>query len=86
MISAYQDGRDSSALQSVYSNEILRIRGQVVLLTATLPEFTDRRHKRAKLPFTDNQLGGSFAAIEHTAAPSFLERQTDRVIDTGQSC
>ena len=63
-IPANQNSRNPSIFLGVCSNEILQVGCEVVLLTATQAEFTNRRYGRPKLLFTDNDLGGSIAAIE----------------------
>jgi hypothetical protein len=64
----------------VCGNEILKIRGQVVLLAATEAEVTNRRDIRPKLSSTDQYFGSAFAAVKYRAASSHLER---RIISQG---
>jgi hypothetical protein len=72
-ISANQDCRNSSISLRVCRNEVLKIRGVVVLLATAQAEFTNRRHIRSKLSFPDKNFGGSFAAFVQWAGSSYLE-------------
>jgi hypothetical protein len=80
MISANQNCRCPSIVLRVCSNEILEICGVVVLLTTAQAEFSNRRDKWPKLPFTDKDFGGSFAAFEQGAGCSYLEH---RIVSQG---
>jgi len=72
-ILAKKHSGDSSFLLGVYSNEILQIGREVVLLTATQTKFTNCRLKPSKPSFAYNQLGGPFAAIKRRAGSSAVE-------------
>jgi hypothetical protein len=72
-ILAKQHSGQSSFLLGVYSDEILQIGREVVLLTATQTKFTNFRLKPSKPSFAYNQLGGSFAAIKRRAGSLAVE-------------
>jgi hypothetical protein len=73
MILANQNGRNPSIFLLVCPYEVFEIRCEVILLTAAQAEFTNRRDKSPKLSLTDNELGGSLAAVERSAGSSCLE-------------
>jgi hypothetical protein len=70
LIPAYENGGNSSKSGGVESNEIFGIGGEVVLLTTAQAEFTNLLEKWSQLSRTDDDLGGSLAAIPERAGAS----------------
>jgi hypothetical protein len=87
VIPANQNRRNPAVFLLVCSNEIFKIRGEVVLLAAAQTEFPNGRDIHPKLSFTDKNFGGSFAALEHRAGPSRFERRiiSQGVVDSEQT-
>jgi hypothetical protein len=61
---ANQNGCNPATFQAICCNEIPRIRGAVILLTATQAKFINCREEVVKLSFPDDQFGASSATIE----------------------
>jgi hypothetical protein len=62
-----ENGRHSSKPEGVGGNEIFRIGGQVVLLTAAQAKVTNLLGDCSQLLFTEDEIGGSLAAIQQRA-------------------
>jgi hypothetical protein len=83
-IAANENGRHSFKSQRVGSNEIFRIGGEVVLLTAAQAELTNLLEERSQLTLTDDEIGGTFTAIQKRAGASPVEGKTIsyEIVDT----
>ena len=69
-IPANENSQHSSKPESVGCNEIFRIGGQVVLLTAAQAKVTNLLEEYSQLLVTDDEIGGAFAAIQQGACAS----------------
>jgi hypothetical protein len=75
-IPANENGRYSSESEGVGGNEIFRIGGQVVLRTAAQAKVTNLLKKYSQLLFTDDQIGGTRAAIQQGTSASPVAGET----------
>ena len=76
LLPAYENGRYSSKPGGVARNEVFRIGGEVVLLTAAQAELTNRLEELSQLSLADDQIGGSLATIPQRAVASPVEAKT----------
>ena len=84
LVAANQNRRNSPKPQRVGSNEIFRISGEVVLLTAAQAELTNLLEEWSQLVLTDDEFGGAFTPILKWTGASPVEGKTigHRIVDT----
>ena len=76
VIAANEHSPHSSKSEGVGSNEIFRIGGEVVLLTAAQAELSNLLEEWPQLTLTDDEIGGTFTAIQKRAGASPVEGKT----------
>ena len=84
LIAANENGCHSPKSQRVGGNEIFRISSEIVLLTAAQAELTDLLEEWSQLVLTDDEIGGTFTAIQKRTGASPVEGKTigHRIVDT----
>ena len=84
LVAANQNRRHSPKPQRVGSNEIFRISGEVVLLTAAQAELTNLLEEWSQLVLTDDEFGGTFTPIQKRTGASPVAGKTigHRIVDT----
>ena len=84
LVAANQNRRYSPKPQRVGSNEIFRIGGEIVLLTAAQAELMDLLEEWPQLVLTDDEVGGAFTAIQKRTGASPVEGKTigHGIVDT----
>ena len=76
LLAANEHGHHSSKPDGVGGNDIFRIGAEVVLLAAAQAELTNLREEGAQLLLTEEEIGGSFVAIEQRAGASPIKGKT----------
>jgi hypothetical protein len=76
LIPAYENSHNSSKSAGVDSNGIFGIGGEVVLLTAAQAELSNLLEEWPQFTLTDDEIGGTFTAIQKRAGASPVEGKT----------